>query len=323
MKAVTRRAYGGPDQLAFESVPEPEPGPGQVLVRVKAASLNMADWHVLTGQPWLIRPTLGWRHPRSATFGSDVAGTVEALGEGVTTFTVGDRVFGNSGHGFAELAPVPVDHAALIPDTVTYQQAAALPVAGTTALQAVCEIGKVVTGDHVLVNGASGGVGHFAVQIAALRGAEVTAVSSARNQDFVRELGATHVVDHTTADYTTQEAQYDVIIDVQGTHGGRSNLRVLAPGGRWVLIGGPKDNRLLGPLPWVFGGLVRAAFSSRHAHMFVADETTERLDQLAAWVRSGDVTPSIERTVPLADVPGAMRHLGTGRTRGKQLVEIA
>lgn len=322
MKAVTRRAYGGPDQLELESVPAPEPAPGEVLVRVRAASLNMADWHILTGEPWLVRPTLGWRRPRSATFGSDVAGVVEGVGQDVTAFTVGDRVFGNSGHGFAELAPIAADHAALIPDTVTFHQAAALPVAGVTALQAVCEIGRVTEDDRVLVNGAAGGVGHFAVQIARLIGAEVTAVSSARNHDFVRGLGATHVVDHTTADYTAAEDRYDVIIDVQGTHGARGNLRVLAAGGRWVLIGGPKDNRLLGPLPWMLGGLLRLAFSSRHAHMVVADETTERLERLAAWVRAGDVTPSIERTVPLADVPDAMRRLGAGRTRGKQLVEI-
>lgn len=320
MKAVTRRAYGGPEQLVFESVAAPEPASGEVLVRVRAASLNMADWHTMTGEPWLIRPTLGWRRPRIATFGSDVAGIVEAVGQDVTAFAVGDRVFGTGGHGFAELAPVAADHAALIPDTVTFQQAAALPVAGVTALQAVCEIGRVTEGDRVLVNGASGGVGHFAVQIARLSGGEVTAVSSARNHDFVRGLGAAHVVDHTTTDYTAGQARYDVIIDVQGTHGGRANLRVLAPGGRWVLIGGPKDNRLLGPLPWVAGGLLRLAFSSRQARMFVADETTERLERLASWVGTGEVTPSIERTVPLADVPDAMRRLGAGRTRGKQLV---
>jgi NADPH:quinone reductase-like Zn-dependent oxidoreductase len=147
-------------------------------------------------------------------------------------------------------------------------------------------------------------------------------VSSARNHDLVRELGATEAIDHTTTDYTTLATRYDVIVDVQGNHGAAANLRVLAPGGRWVLVGGPKDNRLLGPLPWVAGGLLRTAFSSRHAHMFVAAETTPRLEQLADRVDAGDVTPHIERTVSLPDLPEAMHHLGAARTRGKQIVIV-
>lgn len=322
MKAVTRRTYGGPDGLAFESVPVPEPGADELLVRVRAASLNMADWHLMTGEPWLVRPSLGLRRPRTPTFGSDVAGVVAAVGADVDGFAVGDRVFGNSGHAFAEVAPLRAARAAHVPEGVTFEVAASLPVAGVTALQAVREIGQVEEGHRVLVNGASGGVGHFTVQIARLLGASVTAVSSARNHDLVRELGATDVVDHTTTDYTTLGTRYDVIIDVQGTHGGAANLRVLEPGGRWVLVGGPKDNRLLGPLPWVAAGLLRTAFSSRHAHMFVAAETTPRLEQLAEWVVAGDIAPHIERTVSLPEVPDAMRHLGAARTRGKQVVTV-
>jgi NADPH:quinone reductase-like Zn-dependent oxidoreductase len=322
MKAVTRRTYGGPDRLAFETVPVPEPAADEVLVRARAAALNMGDWHLMTGEPWLVRPTLGLRQPRSATFGGDVAGLVAAVGSDVTGFSVGDRVFGHSGHAFAELATLLTARAAHVPEGVTFETAAALPIAGVTALQAVREIGRVEEGHRVLVNGASGGVGHYAVQIARLLGASVTAVSSPRNHELLRGLGASEVIDHTTTDYTTLDTRYDVIIDVQGNHGGAANLRVLAPGGRWVLVGGPKDNRLLGPLPWASAGLLRAAFSSRHAHMFVAQETTSRLEQLAAWVVAGEVTPHVERTVPLPDLPEAMRHLGAGRTRGKQVVTV-
>lgn len=323
MKAVTRRTYGGPEQLAFEAVPVPKLGADDLLLRVQAASLNMADWHIMTGAPWVVRPSLGLRRPRSATFGSDVAGVVEAVGPDVTDIAVGDRVFGISGHGFAEVAPLRAERAAHIPDEVSFEQAAALPIAGVTALQAVTEIGQAAAGDRVLVNGGSGGVGHLAVQIAHLAGAEVTAVTSARNLDFVRGLGAAEVIDYATTDYTTLDRRYDLIVDVQGNHRAAENLRVLSPDGRWVIVGGPNDSRLLGPLPWALGGLLRTAFSSRHARMFIAQETRPRLEQLATWVAAGQLTPHVERTVPLSDLPPAMGHLGTGRTRGKQLIQIA
>lgn len=204
---------------------------------------------------------------------------------------------------------------------MTTPDAATLPIAGVTALQAVHEIAQVGRGDRVLVNGASGGVGHFAVQIARLLGAEVTAVCSARNRDLVTRLGATHVVDYATTDYTTAGARYDAIIDVVGNHAPSANHRVLVENGRWVIVSGPK-RRILGPLPYAVRGLTRFAWGSRHATMFIAEETTARLTTLAEWLPAGEIEPVIERTYTLAEVPDAMRHIGTGRTRGKLVIEV-
>lgn len=321
-KAITRHAYGGPEVLQFGVVDTPEPGDGELLVRVHAASPNAADWHILTGEPLLLRLDQGLRRPKHDRFGTDVAGVVEALGAGVTDFAVGDRVFGDTGgRGFAELALLAADRAAHVPDGMAFADAATLPIAGVTALQAVHEIAAVGAGDRVLVNGASGGVGHFAVQIARLLGAEVTAVCSTRNHELVTRLGATHVIDYATTDYTTTGATYDAIIDVVGSHPPRANKRALVTGGRWVIVSGPK-RRVLGPLPYIVRGLTRFAWGARHATMFIAAETPARLTTLAEWLAAGEIEPVIERTYALSDVPDAMRHLGTGRTRGKLVIQV-
>lgn len=324
MRAITRTTYGGPDDLRLSQVARPVPADGQVLVRVVAASPNMADWHFLTGTPWLVRPQLGLRRPRDRRFGTDVAGEVVDVGAGVTELGPGDRVFGTTGgSGFAEHVALDADRVATVPDGVDCDVAATLPIAGVTALQAVRDLAEVGRGDRVLVNGASGGVGHFAVQVARLLGARVTGVCSARNHDLVRSLGAEDVIDYTTTDYTTSDRQWDVVVDVQGNHSGAANRRVLADDGHWVMVGGPKDGRVLGPLPWAAAGLLRFAVAPQHAHMFVASETRDRLETLAGWVADGRLAPSIEQRFPLADAADAMRHLATGRTRGKLVIEVA
>lgn len=322
IKAITRRAYGGPEVLEFGAVDAPEPADDELVVRVHAASPNAADWHLLTGEPLLVHLDQGLRRPKHDRFGTDVAGVVEAVGPGATGFTVGDRVFGDTGgRGFAELAPLAADRAAHIPDGVGFAAAATLPIAGVTALQGVREIAQVGRGDRVLVNGASGGVGHFAVQIARLLGAEVTAVCSAPNHDLVRGLGADHAIDYTTTDYTATRARYDAIIDVVGNHPPAANHRALVEDGHWVIVSGPK-RRVLGPIPYGVRGLARFALGSRTATMFMAKETTARLTTLAGWLASGEIEPVVERTYALPEVPDAMRQIGTGRNRGKLVIEV-
>lgn len=322
IKAITRSAYGGPEVLEFGVVDAPEQAAGELLVRVHAASPNAADWHLLTGEPLLVRFDTGLRHPEHDRFGTDVAGVVEAVGPDVTGFAVGDRVFGDTGgRGFAELTALAADRAAHVPDGVGFAAAATLPIAGVTALQGVHEIAQVGGGDRVLVNGASGGVGHFAVQIARLLGAEVTGVCSAPNHDMVRRLGATHVIDYAATDYTATGARYDAIIDVVGNHSPSANHRALVDGGRWVIISGPK-RRLVGPLPYVVRGLSRFALGSRTATMFIAKETTARLTTLAQWLAAGEIDPVVERTYALPETADAMRRIGTGRTRGKLVIQV-
>lgn len=323
MKAITRQAYGGPEVLEFTTDDVPEAGEGELLVRVNAGSPNAADWHILTGEPLLLRPMYGLRRPRHPYFGTDVAGVVEAVGAGVRGFAVGDRVFGDTGgRGFAELAPLSADRAAQVPDGVSFAEAATLPIAGVTALQGLREKGGVATGDRVLVNGASGGVGHFAVQIAALLGAEVTGVSSARNHQLLRDLGASDTIDYANTDYTATGRTWDVILDLVGNHRAGANRRVLSQDGRWVIIGGPK-HRVLGPLGYAVKGLLRFAVAPQSATMFVAEETTERLTTLAGWLAAGDIAPSIERTYALPETADAMRHIGEGHTRGKLVIDVA
>lgn len=322
MKAITRTEYGGPEVLSFGTATVPTAGAGELLVRVHAGSPNAADWHLMRGVPLLVRPQLGFRHPRHHGFGTDVAGVVEAVGPDVVGFAVGDRVVGNSGRGFAELAPLRAKHAAHVPDGVPLELAATLPIAGVTALQAVRDKGQVGAGDRVLVNGASGGVGHFAVQIAVLLGAEVTAVSSGRNHDLVRGLGAADVIDHTTTDYPDTGRRWDVVIDLAGTQSPAANRRALTDEGRWVLVGGPMRNRVLGPLGYTLGGLLHFAPRSQSASMFVASETSEQVATLVRWLAAGDLTPNVERTYALPATADAMHHIGTGRTRGKLVIEV-
>ena len=322
MKAIVQHVYGGPDVLGLEEVPSPTPGAGEVLVRVRAASVNAGDWHLMRADPFFLRLMYGGLlRPKHRTPGSDVAGTVEAVGPGVTEFVQGDDVFGElSEHGFgafAEYVVAPTDAFAPMPAGATYEQAAAVPVAGLAALQALRDDGELGPGDRVLVNGASGGVGTFAVQIAKHFGAEVTGVCSTRNVDLVRSLGADHVVDYTREDVTERDERYDLVLDAAAFRSPLAYRPLLAPGGAYVLIGGSTarlfQTMLLGP--WVRRSGIRMA-----VHM--SKPNRDDLAVLKGLVERGAVTPAVDRTYPLAEVPDAIRRLEARRVSGKVVISV-
>lgn len=321
MQAVVRHEYGGPEALAVEQRPVPAPGPGEVRLRVHVASVNPADRYHLLGMPRMIQLVDGIRRPKDPRLGIDVAGVVDAVGPDVQGFAVGDRVFGGSGNGYAEFATLRAGNAAHVPDGVTLAQAAALPVAGTTALQGL-RLGGVGDGDRVLVNGASGGVGHLAVQLAKAMGAHVTGVCSTRNLDLVRDLGADEVVDYTTTDYADLGVQWDVLFDNHGNHAPSVNRSVLVDGGRWVIVNGPMASDLWGPMGYIARAFAATLVSPVKAIQFTASETSEDLATLAAHVADGSVTPHVEREFRLTELPAAIEHLATNRTRGKLLVRV-
>jgi NADPH:quinone reductase-like Zn-dependent oxidoreductase len=322
MRAVRRHEYGQPEAvLRLETTRVPEPGPDQLRVRVAFASVNPADRYSVLGTPHLVRLTTGLRRPRDPGIGTDVAGVVDAVGADVTGFAVGDRVVGASPNGYAELATVRADRAALLPEHVRLEDAATLPIAGATALQGLRRAG-VGEGTTVLVNGASGGVGHLAVQLAKAAGAEVTGVCSTRNLDLVRSLGADDVIDHTTSDYTSLGRTWDVLFDNQGNHDPRANRGVLADDGVWIAVGGPMTSRWVGPLRHLARAALVMLRSPQRFVQFVAREDAEDLATLVAHVADGSVRPHVERVLPLEELAAAMQHLATGRTRGKLLIAV-
>ena len=321
MPAAVARHYGNADVVAIESVPTPQAGKGQVLIQVEASSLNALDWHFLTGTPYFLRLIAGLRRPKRIIHGADVAGTVVAVGADVTSLRVGDRVFGeNAGGGFAPYLATKAEHLAAIPEGVSFQAAGATPVAGATALQGLRTHGAVRPGEHVLINGAAGGVGTFAVQIAKALGAEVTAVCSTRNVDMVKRLGADHVVDYTTDDFEPGGARFDVMLDNIGNRSAADCISVLRPAGRYVAVSGPKENRWLGPI----GHLVRTKFAFRRTdatfHQFTASSTPEDLRFLGELLASGVVVPEVQRTVGLDGVADALAEIGSGHARAKIVV---
>ena len=322
MKAWQRARYGAPhDVLELSDVPEPAPADDQVLVRVEAVSVNPADWHPLVGTPYLVRPSEGWLRPKQSSIGTDAAGTVEAVGSAVSRFRPGDGVFGGFAGAFAEYAVGREQNLVEKPAGVSFEHAAAVPTAALTALQGLRDKGALQAGEHVLVNGASGGVGTYAVQIAKALGAEVTAVCSTRNVDTIREIGADHVVDYTKDDFTVAGEAYDVLLDNVGNRPLRRCRRVLKPNGRYVMVSGPKG-RVLGPLVRIVRALVLFRFGSRKATFFIAQFGTDDLSYLAELLADGDVTPVIERTYRLEGVPDALAHLGEGHARGKLVVRL-
>lgn len=320
VQAIVHRAYGPPEGLELRDVPDPVPGDGQVLVRVVAASVNPADRFAVVGEPYIGRLSFGLRRPRQAVPGRDLAGRVEAVGPGVRRLRVGDDVFGEGLRAFAELAAVDEGRLATMPAGATYEQAAALPLAGTTALQGL-RAGRVAAGQRVLVNGAAGGIGTFAVQLARELGAEVTGVCSARNADLVRSLGAAHVVAYDEADATAGDVRYDVILDLVGNHPLGRLQRVLAPRGTLVLSSG-SGGRWLGPVGRYLAGALRSVVGRQRIAPLVARQTLADLEELARLVAAGRVVPVIERVVGLADVPGALARLATGHAAGKTVVAI-
>ncbi len=322
MRAIVYERYGTPEVLSIRDVDRPEPGDDEVLVRVHAASLNALDWHYLTGTPYFMRLTAGLRRPKRTIPGVDVAGTVEAVGADVTTVRPGDEVFGVAVGSCAEFAVASVDRIARRPAGSTFEQAAAVPVAAITALQGLRDVGKVAAGHSVLINGAAGGVGTFAVQIAKALGAEVTAVCSTRNVETVRALGADRVVDYTTDDFVELGERFDVMLDNVGNRSPAECRRMLTDDGICVVISGPKENRVLGPVTHLIGTLAYFTFVSQRAASFTAEENAERLGALTDLLEAGTIEPVIERTYALDQVPEALAHIGTGHARGKLVVTM-
>jgi NADPH:quinone reductase-like Zn-dependent oxidoreductase len=323
MQAIVYRCYGRVDVLRLEGVERPTPGDEEVLVRVRAAALNPLDWHYMTGTPYVMRLDSGLGRPTSERLGVDFAGTVEAVGRNVTRFQPGDEVYGSRWGAFAEYVKVPQGRALVPkPAVLTFAQAAGVPVAAITALQGLRDKAQVKPGQTVLVNGASGGVGSFAVQIAKALGAEVTGVCSTRNVELVRSLGADHVIDYTQRDFTRGGQRYDVVLDAVGNHPLLQVRRALAPEGVHVLIGGPKDERWLGPILGFAKAPLVSMFTSQRFEVLLAEMNEADLLLLNDLMQAGKVTTVIDRRYPLAGLPDAMRYLETRRARGKVVIDV-
>jgi NADPH:quinone reductase-like Zn-dependent oxidoreductase len=325
MKAVVYCDYGLKN-LKLENIEKPTPNDDQLLVRVRAASVNPYDWHFVEGTPYVMRAMgVGLRKPKDTRLGVDFAGTIEAVGKNVTQFKPGDEVFGGRGGAFAEyVCPRATRAVALKPANVTFEQAASVNIAGITALQGLRDKGKVQPGQKVLINGASGGVGTFAVQIAKSLGADVTGVCSTRNLDLVRSLGADHVIDYTQEDFTTGDQHYDVILDNVANHSLSECRRVLTPKGKYVLVGGGGANEqgLLGGLAKALKAMVYSPFINQQMGMMMADANHNDLAILADMMQSGKVKPVIDRTYKLSEVPEAIRYLEEGHARGKVIITV-
>jgi NADPH:quinone reductase-like Zn-dependent oxidoreductase len=326
IKAYFYRDYGSPDVLRLEEIEKPVPTDDQVLVRIRAASVNPLDWHYMEGTPYIVRLLdFGLLKPKVPRLGVDMAGQVEAVGKNVTDFKPGDEVFGQKFGAFGEYVAVRADRALVIkPSGVTFEQAAALPVAAITALQGLRDQGKVQPGQKVLINGASGGVGTFAVQLAKTMGAEVTAVCSGRNAELVRSLGADHVIDYTKEDFTKTGQRYDVIIDNVVNHSMLECTGVLNPQGKYVMIGGggPEDQGFIGPLISPIKSALLKRFVTQEVGFMLADVTKNDLTYLADLVQTGKLKVVIDKTYPLSQLPDAMRYLETGRARGKVVITV-
>jgi len=322
MKAIVQYEYGSPDILRLEDVEKPIPDDDEVLVRVQASSVNPYDWHVMRGTPYLVRMQFGLRKPKEPIQGADMAGRVEAVGKDVTEFQPGDEVFSETRRSFAEYVCVRQDRLALKPANVSFEQAAAVPLAGLTALQGLRDKGQVQQGDRVLVNGASGGVGTFAVQIAKSLGAHVTGVTSTKNVDMVLSIGADEVVDYTREDFTQGADRYDVIFDTIGNHNPSDNRRVMATEGVYVAVGKSKMGNWIGPLSMLLGVLVVSLVGKQKMVPLLAKTNRDDLETLSRLVEGGHVTPVIDRTYELADVAKAIRYLEKGRASGKVVITL-
>jgi NADPH:quinone reductase-like Zn-dependent oxidoreductase len=321
MRALTARSYGGPEVLALEELHVPTPADGELLVEVRASSLNALDWHFLTGTPYVMRLMSGLRRPKRFVRGADVAGVVVGVGDNVTRFGVGDAVFGDGpGGGCGQYLTVKEDDVVQIPDGVPFESAAATPIAGLTALQGLRTHGAVKPGDRVLVNGAAGGVGTMAVQIAKALGAEVTAVCSTRNVEMVRALGADEVIDYTSADFVAGGARFDVMLDNVGNRHPREVRSVMRPSGRYVAISGPKANRWVDPLPYLLRARMAFMRADASFHNFTAASNAADLTFLGELLASGRLVPQIDRVVGLDGVAGALAEIGSGHARAKIVV---
>ncbi len=322
MLAYRYYCYGGPEVLQLERLARPEPGAGEVLVRVRAAGVNPLDWHYLRGTPYFMRLVSGIGAPSEPRLGVDFSGTIEAVGPGVTRFKPGDEVWGGGTGAYSEFLTLPADrNLVLKPPGISHAQAAAVPIAGLTALQALRDKGGLQAGQEVLINGASGGVGTFAVQLARAMGARVTGVCSGRNVDLVRSLGAQRVINYKQEDFTLGNRRYDLIIDMVGNHSLGALRQVLAPAGTLVMVGGQKGD-WLGPMVQPLQAAALAPFIDQQLEMLMARFNLEDLQFLADMMATGELNPVIDRQFPLAGLPEAIRYSETGRARGKIIVTI-
>jgi NADPH:quinone reductase-like Zn-dependent oxidoreductase len=323
MRAIVQDRYGTPDVLTQAAIEPPEPGAHDVLIRVRAAGLDRGTWHLMTGQPYLMRVIgFGFRRPKNRVPGLDVAGSVAAVGPAVTRFAVGDEVYGVARGSYAEYAAAHEDKLARKPANISFEQAAVVPVSGLIAQRGLVDVGRLTAGRRVLITGASGGVGSYAVQLAKALGAEVTAVSSASKADLVRSLGADHVIDYAQEDFADGSRRYDLILDIAGNPTLRRIRRALTPRGTAVILGGEQGGRITGG----FGRTLRAPlvsrFISQRLTMVTANENGRDLERLTALIEAGQVTPHVDRAYPLQEVPEAMAHLVAGEVRGKVAIRI-
>ena len=322
MKAIVQDKYGTADVLELQDIDVPVVGGGDVLLRVRAASVFIGDWHIMTGLPYVFRLAAGLRAPKVHVRGQDVAGRVEAVGTDVTQFQPGDEVFGTCDGSFAEYAIARADKVAPKPANLTFEQAATVPTTGSTALQALRDVGRVRPGQKVLIIGAAGGVGSFAVQIAKAFGAHVTGVCSTTKVDLVRSIGADDVIDYTRDDFAEMGRRYDLILDIAGARSVSHLRRVLASRGTLVIVGGEGGGRWFGGIDRQLRASMLSPFVSQKLGTFVARQNREKLIVLKELIEAGKVTPVIGKTYPLSEVPEAMRHLEEGHARGKVVITV-
>jgi NADPH:quinone reductase-like Zn-dependent oxidoreductase len=320
MKAIVYYNYGSPDVLRREEIEKPAAGNNQVLIKVRAASINPYDWHLMRGMPYIVRIPTGLRTPKNPRLGADVAGQVEAVGSNVTQFKPGDGVFGMCQGAFAEYVCASESAVAMKPDNLTFEQAAAVPMAGFTALQGLRDKGKIQPGQRALINGAAGGVGTFAVQIAKSFGADVTGVCSTRNVDMVRSIGADRVIDYTQQDFTKSGQRYDLLFDCVGNHSFSACRRVLNPKGIYLPVGGPSGRWKIG-LAGAIKRLVLSRFMSQNLiAFFLAKPSKQDLTVMHDLMATGKVTPVIDKRYAWSEVPEAIRYLEQGHARGKVVI---
>lgn len=321
MKAIVYYNYGSPDVLKYEEIEKPTAADDEVLIKVCAGSVNPADFHFMRGEPFLIRPMSGLLKPKNTGVGRDVAGQVEAVGRNVTEFKPGDKVFGMCRGAFAEYACASESALVIKPDNVTFEQAASIPIAGLTALQGLRDKGKIEPEQKVLINGASGGVGTFAVQIAKSFGADITGVCSTKNVEMVREIGADRVIDYTQENFTDGEQRYDLILDCYATHSLSTIRHVLNPKGIYVGVGGPVGSTI-SILADLVKQLILSPFMSQKFVTFMTRPNKADLNVMRELIESGKVTPVIDRRYNLDEVPEAIRYQGEGHARGKVVITL-
>ena len=322
MRAIVYRSYGSPDVLQWEEIEKPTAGDNEVLIKVRAASVNPYDFHFIRGEPYLLRLMAGPLRPKDTRLGVDVAGQVEAVGRNVTQFKAGDQLFGICRGAFAEYACTSESGLAMKPENVTFEQAAAVGIAGFTALQGLRDKGHVQPGQKVLITGAAGGVGTFAVQIAKAFGAEVTGVCSTRNVDMVRSIGADRVIDYTQEDFTKSGQRYEIIFDLVANHSLSACRRVLNPKGIYIMAGGTAGRWMIGPLVRTIAMRVWSRLGSQKFVSLLAKENKEDLTLMRELMKSGKVTPVIDRCYRLNEVPEAIRYLEEGHARGKVVITL-